>query len=101
MPGCPEIALGAFFNSQVQEISTVIARKYEAIVFAFFMALLMSCLMSLIVSILNVGFVDNLLSIWMKAWAGAFPVAFPAVFLVAPVVRNLTERVLDIERGAR
>ena len=55
------------------------------------MALLMSCVMSLIISIFNVGFVDDILYIWLKAWTFAFAVAFPTVIVVAPVVRKLVE----------
>jgi hypothetical protein len=67
----------------------VIDRKYQHIVFGFFMALLMSCFMSLVISIFNVGFVDNILYIWLRAWAFAFTVAFPTVIVVTPAVRKL------------
>jgi len=62
------------------------------------MALLMSCAMSFVVTTFNVGFVDNLISIWLKAWAVAFSVAFPAIYVVAPIVRKLSEVVLEDER---
>lgn len=67
----------------------MIDRKYQHIVFGFFMALLMSCFMSLIISIFNVGLVDNIIYIWLKAWAFAFTFAFPSVIIVAPAVRKL------------
>ncbi len=62
---------------------------YQNIVFGFFMALLMSCFMSLVISIFNIGFVDNILYIWLRAWAFAFTVAFPTVIVVTPAVRKL------------
>ena len=61
------------------------------------MALLMSCVMSLVVTTVNVGLVDNLFSIWRKAWAVAFTVAFPTIILVAPIVRKLSELMLESE----
>jgi hypothetical protein len=67
----------------------MIDRKYQNIVFGFFMALLMSCFMSLVISIFNIGFVDNILYIWLRAWAFAFTVAFPTVIVVTPAVRKL------------
>lgn len=67
----------------------VIDRKNQHIVFSFLMALLMSCLMSFLISVLNVGFVNNILTIWLKAWGVSFIIAFPAVMLVTPVVRKL------------
>jgi len=76
----------------------MIDRKYQHIVFGFFMALLMSCFMSLIISIFNMGLVDNILFIWLKAWAFAFVVAFPTVIVVAPVVRKLVALTLKPEQ---
>jgi hypothetical protein len=75
--------------------SRFISRKYQPIVFAFFMALLMSCLMSFVVTTVNVGLVNNLISIWLKAWGVAFSVAFPIIIIVAPIVRKLSEFVLE------
>lgn len=72
----------------------MINEKYQHFVFAFFMALLMSCIMSLVISVFNVGFVENILSIWIKAWGFAFIVAMPAVLLVSPVVRKLVKLVI-------
>lgn len=67
----------------------MIERKYQHLVFGFFMAFLMSCFMSLVISIFNVGFVDNILYIWLRAWVFAFTVAFPTVIVVTPAVRKL------------
>ena len=77
----------------------LISRKYQPIVFAFFMALLMSGFMSLVVSTVNVGFADNLFFIWLKAWSVAFSVAFPTIIVVAPIVRRLSEAVLAEENN--
>jgi len=72
----------------------VIDRKNQHIIFAFFMALLMSGLMSFVISVFNVGFVNNILTIWLKAWSLSFVVAFPAVIVVSPVVRKLVSLVI-------
>ncbi|MEZ5530485.1 MAG: DUF2798 domain-containing protein [Porticoccaceae bacterium] len=72
----------------------MIDKKYQHVVFAFFMAMLMSCFMSLVISIFNVGLVDNIVEIWLHAWAFAFVVAFPTVMVVAPMVRRLVVLVI-------
>ena len=59
------------------------------------MALLMSCIMSLVISIFNVGFVDEIISIWLKAWSFAFTAAFPTVLLISPVVKKLVNLIVD------
>ena len=59
------------------------------------MALMMSCLMSLVVTTVNVGFVDNLISIWLRAWGTAFCIAFPAIVLLAPIARKLSGLILE------
>ncbi len=75
----------------------MIDRKHHRIVFAFFMALLMSCIMSFVITTFNVGFVSNLVHMWLKAWAFEFVVAFPTITVVAPVVHKLVSLVLKEE----
>jgi hypothetical protein len=75
----------------------MIDRKYQKIVFAFFMALLMSCVMSFVITLFNVGLISNLVSVWLKAWAFAFVVAFPTISVVAPIVQKLVGMVLKDE----
>lgn len=58
------------------------------------MALLMSCLMSFVITLFNMGFAENLLSLWLQAWSFAFVVAFPTVIVVAPLVKKLTAAVI-------
>ena len=73
----------------------MIDKKYRNFVFSFFMALFMSCIMSLVISLFNVGFVDNIVMIWLKAWSFAFVVAFPTVTLLAPVVHKLVALIVS------
>lgn len=61
------------------------------------MALLMSCVMSLVITVFNVGFVDQIMNIWLKAWGMAFVVAFPVVVLISPVVKKLVSIIIDNE----
>ncbi|MDG2154358.1 MAG: DUF2798 domain-containing protein [Gammaproteobacteria bacterium] len=72
----------------------MLPKKYQPIVFSFFMALLMSGLMSLVVTTFNMGLVSNLVVIWLKAWGVAFSVAFPIIIVVTPIVRKLSDLVL-------
>lgn len=73
----------------------LIHRKHHRLVFSFFMSLLMSCVMSLVISILNVGFVDNILSVWLYACIVSFVIAFPATYFISPIVDKLVEMTLD------
>lgn len=72
----------------------MINKRYENVVFSFFMALIMSCIMSLVITIFNIGLVDNIIFIWLKAWLFAFSVAFPTVTLIAPFVKKLEALVI-------
>lgn len=58
------------------------------------MALLMSCIMSLVITVFNVGFVNNIIYIWLKVLAFAFVVAFPTVIIVAPIVQKIVSLAL-------
>ena len=75
----------------------MIDRKYHRIVFSFFMSLLMSCIMLLVISVFNVGWVSNIVSIWLNAWLFAFAFAFPTIIAVSPVVHKLVSLVLKEE----
>ena len=50
--------------------------------------------MSFVISVFNVGFVDNIIHVWLKAWAFAFIVAFPTITMVTPIVHKLVSLVL-------
>jgi hypothetical protein len=53
--------------------------------------------MSLVISIFNVGFVSNIVSIWLSARAFAFVIAFPTIIIVSPLVHKLVSLVLKEE----
>ncbi len=55
--------------------------------------------MSFVISVFNVGFVANIVNIWLKAWSFAFIVAFPTIFIISPVVQKLVSLVLQEEEG--
>ena len=61
------------------------------------MALLMSGLMSFVITLYNLGWVEDILFVWLKAWQFAFIVAFPSIVLLSPVVRFLVTMVVKQE----
>lgn len=69
----------------------MIHSRYTKLVFAFLMSLFMSCLMSGVITFINLGLVDNFMSIWLEAYWKAFIVAFPIISFVAPFVQKLTK----------
>ena len=75
----------------------MIPKRYEFIVFAFFMSLLMSFLMSGVITWINIGLVDRFLLLWLEAFIKAFAVAFPCVILVVPQVKKLVRWVMKDE----
>lgn len=50
--------------------------------------------MSFVISVFNVGFVSNIIHVWLKAWAFAFIIAFPIITVVVPIVHKLVSLVL-------
>ena len=72
----------------------MISAKYTRVVFAFLMSLFMSCLMSGVITLINLGLVENFMSIWFEAYWKAFLVAFPIIFVVAPFVQKLTKKLV-------
>ncbi len=72
----------------------MIPAKYQRLVFAFLMSLFMSFLMSGVITFINLGIVDNFISLWFGAYWRAFVVAFPIIFVVAPFVQKLTAKLI-------
>jgi len=66
----------------------MICQKYANYLQAFTLSGIMTFIMSLIITIINVGFIDNILLVWMHAWIVSFAIAFPAVLVVLPFVRK-------------
>jgi hypothetical protein len=72
----------------------MIPSRYSPYVFSFFMSLLMSGVMSFCITLLNLGWVADLLMLWLQAWSAAFVIAFPTIVLVTPLVRKLVSLVV-------
>ncbi len=69
-------------------------KKYQSLVFSFFMALFMSAVMSLVITAYNVGLVEGIAGLWINSWAFSFVVAFPATIAVSPFVHTIVALVI-------
>lgn len=73
----------------------MIATKYKALVFAFFMSLIMSGVMSLVISLFNTGInEDGIIVIWLQAWLFSFVIALPTILMVSPIITWLVTLVI-------
>lgn len=72
----------------------MIPKRFETIVFAFFMSLMMSFLMSGVITFINLGLVDHFITLWLNAFIRAFAIAFPCVLLVVPFVRKIVGKLV-------
>jgi hypothetical protein len=55
----------------------------------------MSFMMSFVISLMNMGFVDNFFSIWIKSWVPAFFIALIPAFFMGKIARIVLNRVID------
>ena len=58
------------------------------------MSFLLSGLMTVYVTFINLGFVADFISLWIKAWILAAPAAFVIVMILAMPVQRLTHAIL-------
>ena len=79
---------------QINLKAAMIPKRFETIVFAFFMSLMMSFLMSGVVTFINLGIVDHFVILWFKAFIRAFAIAFPCVLLLVPLVRKIVGKLV-------
>lgn len=75
----------------------MIPRKFEPVLFGFFLSGLMSLLVAGIATLRAAGMGPGFLSLWAGSWLTAWLFAFPAVLLVSPVARRLVRSLLKRE----
>ena len=66
------------------------------LVFSVVMGTMMVFLMTFVITSVNVGWGANFLQSWMKAFGVAYVVGVPVIFVLAPVARRLTARLLGL-----
>lgn len=75
----------------------MIPRKFEPVLFGFFLSGLMSLLVAGISTLRAAGMGPGFLSLWAGSWLTAWLFAFPAVLLVSPLARRLVRSLLARE----
>lgn len=70
-------------------------KKLAPVLFGLILSGLMSLLVSGISTYRAAGFGDGYVTIWISAWLTAWLVAFPFVLVVAPLARQMVERLVD------
>ncbi|MDP3412374.1 MAG: DUF2798 domain-containing protein [Polaromonas sp.] len=78
----------------------MIPRKFEPLLFGFFLSGLMSLLVAGISTLRAAGMGPGFVSLWLTSWLTAWLFAFPAVLLVSPVARRLVRSLLQAEGAA-
>jgi hypothetical protein len=73
-----------------------LAARHGAWVLPLLLTVVMTCLVSFISTLKSIGWVPGLLRVWLEAWAWSWVVAFPAVLVVLPLVRRLTDAIVDV-----
>lgn len=58
------------------------------------MSVFLSGFMTLYITLINLGLVEDFVTLWIKAWIMAAPAAFVGVMLLAPMVLKITQRIL-------
>lgn len=71
-------------------------QKKFHLVFSLVMGALMISIMTFVISLVNVGWGEHFFRTWMKAFAIAYVIGVPVIFLLAPVARKITGRLLGV-----
>lgn len=69
-------------------------RKYFNYINTLFVAVPMTFLMSVLAMILNQVALEEVVQRFFRSWLTMLPVAYAAAFIIIPVARKLTERVV-------
>ena len=75
-----------------------IDKKYEQIVFTFFMALGMSIFISFVLVSINFGYSSVFVKIWVRVWSEAFVCAFPVAYFLPKGIRKVMNTITFVEK---
>lgn len=73
------------------------AKRFH-LVFSLLMAAVMVTLMTGVVTLVNIGLTADFMRHWGHAMLVAYPVATPIIYVLAPVVRKLTARWVEMPK---
>lgn len=74
--------------------TTPLPGKLFQLVFALIMGFFMVGIVTFVTTASNFGFSGNFLATWGKTYFIAYLAAVPAIYLLAPIARQITARVL-------
>ncbi|MEL6521897.1 MAG: DUF2798 domain-containing protein [Pseudomonadota bacterium] len=66
----------------------MIPKRFQPVVFAILLSGMMSFVVSGIATVRSIGFVPDVLLIWMNNWSMSWAVAAPTAYFLAPFVRR-------------
>lgn len=66
------------------------------LVFSMVMGAMMISLMTCVITLVNVGWVPDFLGRWLRAFLVAYVVGVPVIYLLAPLARKLTARLVEL-----
>lgn len=77
-------------------MASKLSKRFFHLAFSITMAAGMAFVMTAVVTAVNVGLPADFLARWMKAFGTAFLVAAPVIYLLAPQVRRLVSRFVEL-----
>ena len=67
----------------------------QKIAFAMIMGLITTGVISFTVITVNIGFVEQFVSIWAKSWGIAYLVVIPMILLIGPMIQRLVDSLFE------
>jgi hypothetical protein len=64
--------------------------------FSLLMGAMMISLMTFVITLVNVGWVPDFLSRWLRAFLIAYAVGVPVIYFLAPFARKMTARIVEM-----
>jgi len=67
----------------------------KKLVFALLMSAVTTGIVSFAVVAVNLGFINQLLFVWLKSWLIGYIVAVPSILIIAPQIEKLVSYLLE------
>ncbi len=72
-----------------------IPARYAGLVMPLLLSIIMTCVVSMISTLHGTGLAPHFLQLWLGAWGLSWLIAFPTLLLVLPLVRKLTQLLVE------
>ncbi len=89
--------LPAALHSRTFFGTSKLPRRYAGLVLPLLLSILMTLVVSAVATLRSIGLTPDFVATWLSAWGLSWLIAFPTLLLALPLVRRITDALVEKE----